>query len=141
MMGVLHPDQDWASASILLDLWKAFEQVSPACLVQAAIRCGFLFWPAKLQVSLYGAPRVLHLDGCCSQELEVFQTVLAGDAFATGFVQLMHLQPLDETVALFGAVAPAIVVGDLVFQRRGDARGVQGDLVGATRILVGELSL
>eukprot|EP00959_Pyramimonas_sp_CCMP1952_P169677 3544564-Pyramimonas_sp.AAC.1 len=54
----------------------------------------------QAQVSLYRAPRVL--------QLEVFQAALAGNAFAAGFMKLMVLQPLDEMVARFGAVAPAI---------------------------------
>eukprot|EP00959_Pyramimonas_sp_CCMP1952_P387513 8121039-Pyramimonas_sp.AAC.1 len=78
-MAESHPDQDWASAGILLDLWKAFEQISHQGLVQAATKYGFPLWLAKLQISLYRAPRVLHLDGCCSQELQAYQTVLAGD--------------------------------------------------------------
>eukprot|EP00959_Pyramimonas_sp_CCMP1952_P300759 6291307-Pyramimonas_sp.AAC.1 len=52
-MAELHPDHDWASASILLDLWKAlFEQVSHRRLVQAAIKLGCPLWLAKLQISL-----------------------------------------------------------------------------------------
>eukprot|EP00959_Pyramimonas_sp_CCMP1952_P167161 3493662-Pyramimonas_sp.AAC.1 len=36
MVGDLQPDQDWASASILLDLWKAFEQVRVSALAGQA---------------------------------------------------------------------------------------------------------
>eukprot|EP00959_Pyramimonas_sp_CCMP1952_P138197 2892696-Pyramimonas_sp.AAC.1 len=54
-------------------------------------------------------------------------------------MKLMLLHPVGEMVAKFGAVAPAIVVDDLVLQRWGSTERVQDDLVGATRHLVQHL--
>eukprot|EP00959_Pyramimonas_sp_CCMP1952_P303005 6340035-Pyramimonas_sp.AAC.1 len=60
--------------------------------------------------------------------MEVLQKFLVGDAFANGFMMLMLLLPLDDMVARFGAVSPAIVVDDLVLQRWGGPQIVQDDL-------------
>eukprot|EP00959_Pyramimonas_sp_CCMP1952_P471615 9498694-Pyramimonas_sp.AAC.1 len=65
--------------------------------------------------------------------------MLAGDAFATGFMKLMPLQPLDQMVAQFGAITPSIVVDDLVLQRWGGTKRVEDDLAVATRVLVQQL--
>eukprot|EP00959_Pyramimonas_sp_CCMP1952_P124184 2596797-Pyramimonas_sp.AAC.1 len=58
MMRAVHGSQDWASASIMMDLWKAFEQILRGSLIQACIVHGFPLWLAKLQVSLRRLPGV-----------------------------------------------------------------------------------
>eukprot|EP00959_Pyramimonas_sp_CCMP1952_P344796 7221060-Pyramimonas_sp.AAC.1 len=113
MMGALYEQHDWASASILLGLWKAFEQILHSQLLKACQAHNFPLWLAKLQINLYRMPRAVCLEGCCSDELEVMQTVLAGDAFATTLMKVMLLAPLDTMVIARRAVVPAVVVDDL----------------------------
>ena len=82
VMGIAHENQDSASASILLDLWKAFEQILHGQLARACQERNFPTWLAKLQVILYRLPRAICLEGRWSDEMAVLQTALAGDAFA-----------------------------------------------------------
>eukprot|EP00959_Pyramimonas_sp_CCMP1952_P168514 3521158-Pyramimonas_sp.AAC.1 len=61
MMGALHSDRGWAPTSIMIDVWKAFEQVVRGNLLQARVRRDFPLWLAKLQISRHSFPRVVSL--------------------------------------------------------------------------------
>eukprot|EP00959_Pyramimonas_sp_CCMP1952_P352053 7376054-Pyramimonas_sp.AAC.1 len=65
-VSVLHEHRGWASASILLDLWAAFEQILRGHVLQACRQLDFPPWLAKLQVKARRAPGVVCLGGCCS---------------------------------------------------------------------------
>eukprot|EP00959_Pyramimonas_sp_CCMP1952_P343317 7191304-Pyramimonas_sp.AAC.2 len=86
----------------MTDLWKAFEQILHGNLLQACTEHGFPLWLAKLQVSLYRLPRGVCLEACCSGELSVLQTVLAGDAFAAAYVKVMPPAPLEGRLPFGG---------------------------------------
>eukprot|EP00959_Pyramimonas_sp_CCMP1952_P021895 460769-Pyramimonas_sp.AAC.1 len=117
----------------MMDLWKAFEQTLHGNLQKARMQHDFPLWLAKLQISLYRLPRVISLESYCSDELVVAQTVLAGDAFATTFMKVMLLTPLDEMKAACPAVVPAVVVDDVVLQRWGGLKRVAKDLAMAAK--------
>ena len=48
--GALNENRDWAAASVLLDLWKAFEQILHSNLIKACDQHRFPVRLAKLQV-------------------------------------------------------------------------------------------
>eukprot|EP00959_Pyramimonas_sp_CCMP1952_P257397 5377745-Pyramimonas_sp.AAC.1 len=74
-MGAHYEQHGWASAMLHSQLLKVCQAHS------------FPLWLAKLQINLYRMPRVVCLEGCCSDELMAMQTVLAADAFATTFMK------------------------------------------------------
>eukprot|EP00974_Lingulodinium_polyedra_P133705 11226660-Lingulodinium_polyedra.AAC.1 len=118
---------------LLLDLKKAFEQVSHLGLLAAAQATGFPLWQLKLLIDLYRMARVLDLGGVCSEEVYTWQAILPGCGFATMLLQMMLIRPMDELRALCPAVSTSVVVDDLALQCMGGADRVEKNLVRAGR--------
>eukprot|EP00959_Pyramimonas_sp_CCMP1952_P172913 3613458-Pyramimonas_sp.AAC.1 len=90
------PSADWATAALLLDLWKAFEQIRHDNLLRLAQKLSFPLWLLKLQLDIYTKTRALALDGAVSDLVYVPQTVLAGGSFATAFMKLQLIEGVDR---------------------------------------------
>ena len=84
----------WASAQVLLDLVKAFEQIKHDVLLEAAIKYDFPLWQLKLQVELFRAPRWLAIGQCFAPPVVAHQAILPGDGWATSLLKLALLGPL-----------------------------------------------
>eukprot|EP00959_Pyramimonas_sp_CCMP1952_P194051 4057943-Pyramimonas_sp.AAC.1 len=68
------PDLDWSSVAVILDLWKAFEELRHLHLIDAAVQHDLPVWAVKLQISFYRLPRALELNGAASDLTEVQRT-------------------------------------------------------------------
>ena len=117
--GSWDPDGVWCSAQVLLDLLEAFEQVQHHWLLQAAVATGFPLWQLKLQIELYRAPRYLALGSVVSEAVNVQQTIIPGDGWATYLLKLALILPLDRLWSLHRTIVPMVVVDDLLLQRVG----------------------
>ena len=125
----------WASASVFLDLLKAFETIRHERLLDAAMFYGFPLWQLKLCIQLYRAPRYLTLQNVVSSPVSTLQAVLPGHGPATTLVRLILLKPLDDMFKLCPRVQAAVVVDDLILQRQGEKGRVVHDLVQSSNAL------
>eukprot|EP00959_Pyramimonas_sp_CCMP1952_P448307 9387237-Pyramimonas_sp.AAC.1 len=71
------------------------------------------------------------MQGLCSEQLSVEQTILPGCLYATCLLQLMLIGPLDEVRREHPTVPLAVCVDDLSLQRSGGARRVVDELAAA----------
>eukprot|EP00959_Pyramimonas_sp_CCMP1952_P150757 3154943-Pyramimonas_sp.AAC.1 len=107
----------------------AFEQIRHDNMLRLAQKFSFPLCLLKPQLDIYTKARALVLDGAVSDLVYVRQTVLAGDSFATTFMELQLIGSVDRMQQAVPTVSPAIVVDDLVLQRRGGERRVMRDIV------------
>eukprot|EP00959_Pyramimonas_sp_CCMP1952_P038059 796382-Pyramimonas_sp.AAC.1 len=82
-----------SSATLLLDLKKAFELVKNHHVLAAAKATIFPRWQLKLLVLVYSSPRLLDLQGIVSNFVAAETTIIPGCGFATVLLQLILLRP------------------------------------------------
>ena len=127
--------RDMSTATVLLDLKKAFELVRHHHLIQAAIESNFPLWILKLLISMYRMPRVLDMQGVASDVIRAEQTIVPGCHFATVMLQLLLLGPLRQVQSSFRCVMLSVNVDDFALQRNGTASRVLKEVSGASKML------
>lgn len=97
-------------AAVLLDLVKAFERVPHAALVQRAVSLGYNIRLLRVSLASYRLPRVLRLDGVCSQLVVAARGITAGSGHAVIELRLLLSDLWDRVHSLCPSVALTVDV-------------------------------
>ncbi len=123
-----------ATATVLVDLMKAFEQIILAEVWSAGVRHGFPTQLLRLGLELCTARRRLVYRGAYSEgHADTLSAILAGSGFATDFMFLMLIGPLDELVGRHQALKIFVIADDIKLGVTGPGHKVPSDMEAAAR--------
>ena len=127
------------SASVLLDLIKAFECVRLDVVWAAALKTGFPMAVLRLALRAYCHARRLVYKGIVGDPILSTNAILAGGGLATDMLALL----LTNALALLRRELPKvhlfIVVDDLTIRVEGSTAAVASELVHLTSVCIGQL--
>ena len=123
-------------SSVLLDLVEAYEFFRHQIWAQKCREVGLPLYYARWCLVTYGGPRVLKLEGACSEIFRVNTSIVAGCAGATTMLRAMLLQACDEVVGECPRVRLKVVVDDISLQALGSPSSVVNQIGRATNLLV-----
>ncbi len=123
-----------ASATVLVDLMKAFEQIILARVWSAGLRLGFPVQLLRLGLELCSARRRLVYRGAYSESFaNTLSAVLAGSGLATDFMFLVLVGPLDELLARHRDLRIFVIADDIKLGVVGHETEVPRAMEDATR--------
>ena len=109
-----------ASAAVLVDLVKAFEQVMLQLVWTAGIQHGFPMNILRLSLEACAFPRRMVFRGAYSQRVvTTLSAILAGHGFGTDFMLLALMGPIDQLLGKHPRLSVFLVADDAKF-------GIQG---------------
>ena len=111
--------QGGGSATVLLDLWKAYETVLPGILLREGLASGFPPTLLVMAIKLYRIPRVLKLLGALSLPYFSKQGIIAGCSLATSLLRALLYRSLVRISAQYDVISFTLVVDDLSLQWAG----------------------
>ena len=90
-------------AANLWDLHKFFDTVVPSELFSSALELGFPKHVLALGLDMHMAPRVIQLEGCCSEPIAVARSILAGYGLSIPFTRAFLRTALQEVASATSA--------------------------------------
>ena len=123
---------------VMLDLLRAFENVSHVDLIIVANRYGFNPLVLWLLFALHRMPRRICIRTVVARSVQASKTVVPGDAFSDILLRLVLLRTLDAAAASFSETHIVVVVDDiqlLGIQRPGD-EDIRGKVGQAARFII-----
>ncbi len=127
------------SATILVDLEKAFERVRLADAWTEGLRLGFPPVLLRATLEIFAFARVLTMGGARAEAVHTLTAILAGSSFATDVLYLVMIGPVDELVRKMPTVVPSLYVDDLSLHTLGEEGSLVADVTEAARHIVKEL--
>ena len=127
------------SASVLLDLIKAFECVRLDVVWKAAERLRFPLVILRLALQAYCKARRLLYRGIVGEEIISQNAILAGGGFATDMLSLLLSSTIDLIRQELPSVHLYVVVDDLTIRVEGQAGEAARQLVRLTALCISEL--
>jgi len=123
-----------AAASALIDLEKAFENISFEWLWVSAQKYGYPLRLLRFLIALYSGPRDVMVDKIATVLVHaLLNGVVAGCSHATAMMKLALITSLDHTKQAWKSVFMAVVVDDTQFQAVGPKNMVVRLVGGAAR--------
>ncbi len=133
------------SATVLLDVVKAFEGVLLSHVYDAAVTLGFPMAVLRLALEACAALRYLSFERSVAKPVATLSAIIAGGTYATDFLAMVLIHPLDHVLSKYSGVIAYTVVDDVTLRAEGTEAAVHSDLAGATRelldILEGDLGM
>ena len=99
-------------AANLWDLHKFFDTVVPGELFGFALELGFPEHVLALGLDMHMAPRVIQLEGCCSDPIDVVRSILAGCGLSIPFTRA-YLRTALQEVASASSADQTVYVDDV----------------------------
>ena len=123
-----------ASAAVLVDLVKAFEQVMLQLVWAAGLEHGFPMKILRLSMEACAFPRRMVYRGAYSERsVSTLSAILAGHGFGTDFMLLALMGPIDQLLANHPGLSVFLVAEDATFGLHGpDEEAVAKELGIAT---------
>ncbi len=128
------------SAAVLVDLVKAFEQIILAGVWAAGLQHGFPAVVLRMGLELCTARRrLVYRRAFSARAVHTLSAILAGSGFASDFMYLMLLGPLDTLVKEYTALRIFVIADDIKLGIAGNQDVVVDVMKGATRRCIGLL--
>jgi len=120
LFGELAYYQSRLAATVLMDLYKAYETMKHAAVIRAARKYQYPLWALRYILATYRMERALTVGPAHTKAIKVCGTVVAGESNATTMLRLLLIGPCDEVVQYHPNVHLAVLVDDLQIQKIGD---------------------
>jgi hypothetical protein len=98
---------------VLLDLQKAFENISHQLPVREAVALGYPLAILRLALSTYRLLSAIKVGCACSDLLQATVGIAAGSAMATAEMRVVLIRLIDAARIRFGSVIPTVYVDDI----------------------------
>ncbi len=102
-----------SSATLLLDLVKAFEMVQLRLVWEAGVRLGFPLVILRLVLESFSLARHLVYAGAFAEAVWTLSAVLAGGGFATDCLFLVLVQPIDDWLIAYPMASVCLFADDI----------------------------
>ena len=109
-----------ATASVLLDLVKAFELVKLHLVWIAGLKHGFHPVILRLCLEAFSLLRRLVIGGACSEPISTLSAILAGGSFATDCMYIILIDPCDLLLEEHPEAGLCLFVDDITIHEQGD---------------------
>ena len=100
-------------AMVLLDLLKAFENISHIILLREAQALQYPLAILRLALATYRLARTIRIGAAVSALLQATIGITAGSAMATTEMRLTLIRPVGRALCLYKAVIPTVFVDDI----------------------------
>ena len=118
----------WDTAEVALDLWKAYEMVTPEAQLVEARALGFPLRLTWMLLSTYRQPRTLAAYDTMSRAVVSWQGNIAGCGHANSLLLVLTLRALRRAHEIAPTVQPRGLVDDVTLAWTGPSTGRSDDL-------------
>ncbi len=123
-----------ASAAVLIDLVKAFEQVILARVWASGVRLGFPTVVLRLAMELCCARRrLVYRKACSTKAASTLTAILAGSGLASDLMFLMVIEPLDTILKEYDSIRIFVIADDVKIGVTGGEQQVADTMGDVTR--------
>ena len=127
------------SATVMLDLWKAFETVAPMVLLREAEALGYPMRLMAMLLKAYRQPRAIKAFGSFSKMVIAHQGNVAGCSHAATALVVLMTRAIKRAAAISPDIEIRLVVDDNTLQAAGKDQQTANELYQATYSYMSDL--